>query len=437
MSPCDPALRGFVLEPGEVLGDRFLIQRWDSSDPAWPALALDFRSNRLLVQLSAHPVGPWFPDTQVVNDWTEPWPKTSTEDLLPMIHCPALLHGAGVLAVYATPYREPVLAGHHGSCEESDDSQSDTSTYDQIIAAPERLRQQIRHLHLLHQASATLETLHRSHQAHGMLSWRDFRRGTEERPTLRPAPTGQESVRVPSSRLADLAALQHFVLETMPPDRLAHDALLGHESDNARLVRASLRAVLHRRFRSGQNGVGITAWRHAVQQLLNALTTCVLTDSARSTRHDVIAALLGGEMDHAIELTSVCPDPWCGELHHHLEVRRDRTHAEYADWTRQEATQPLLERCEQLLHLIHQGFVLPTPPPIPALDGRLTTCELHLREAASAIRKRSWRQARYAIGAATCLDPVNTPLATLRTCLPSEPPDATGIPEVRLSRIHA
>lgn len=419
MTNTTATIEGFELEPGEVIGSRFRVERANRLDTAWPVIAVDLEHDHLPVQLAVRPLGPLRKDESAVEGWDEPWPESHPSCQLPMIHCPRLRHGGGVLAVCATVHLAPAITG---SCHTEADLEllGEPAVGDEVVDAPSWVLEQLIHLRLLHKVSDTLERLHHSHQAHGDLTGMDFRRGPEGGVLLRPAPLWNRSVGPVNRAMAlDRAALQRMVCQAAsnPGDLYPHENVLGLVHDEEGVIRARLRAVLQRKFRSPGAGGDTAAWRLVLAQLTREIEAAVLTDTARSLRQAFVESLLLGQVEDALEMASASPDPWCHDLHHRLEDRRAQTHAEYEDWLSSASERPLLEGCEQLSKLMRRGFTLPAPP-VPELDQRLRTCSLHLRQAATAIQRRAWQQARHALSAATSLDPANPNLASLMACIP-------------------
>lgn len=412
-------IEGFELEPGEVIGSRFRVKQYNRLDAAWPVTAVDLHYDDLPVQLAIIAQGPLWPDSAEVEDWDAPWPQPQPTPLLPMIHCPRLRHGGGVLAVCATVHLEPAATGP-GHAQGDLEDLGEAPVCDEVIDAPRLVSQQLARLRLLLALSSTLEQAHLSYKAHGDLTGMDFRRGPEGRVFLRPATPWNGCVG-PAHRAmaADRAALQRMVCEVTSKSGgsgTLEDAL-GLPRNEAGLIRGRLRAVLQRQFRTAGTGGDTATWRLALAQLIHEIEAATLTNTARSLRQATVESLLLGRVEDALETASASPDPWCNDLHQRLEDRRGQTHAEYGDWLSSASERPLLEGCEQLAKLMGRGFTLHSPP-VSALDQRLKTCALHLRQAATAIQGRSWQQARHALSAATSLDPANSNLASLMTCIP-------------------
>lgn len=440
----------FRLEEGEYVARYFEIQSWDTTDFPWSARAINQRNGER-VQLAVQARGPWSSTQDNPSadlDWN--WPESPIPSFLPIVIHKQVPHGGGVLDLAVTPDLPPAFSpAEHPNPETSSNTASsgESSEEPMFLPAPTWLLHRLGQLDRLYQVSPLVEALHEAGFAHGSLTRASFRVDPKGHPRLRPTlapgnapgrfpgiPTiGSRSRRehgemsgwaTSSSSLdrdrqaQDLAAMRRLANEILVVgmEPLATETSicqwLPSDSQHNALLRGQVKVVTQ----PSQEVVTpqrVADWRASLDQMIRTIEAAWLSGTASQKRRLLLHQLLTGDMQGVLRDGDGSVDPWCIEFAAALRDRQHQTTEAYRQWQIDQRDLPLHTSTEQLLELMGRGYSLPEPPPLDAMQRRLTSIIQHLREAASVMSRRDWPRTHIALAAASSLDPANTTLAGL------------------------
>ncbi|MFN3166998.1 MAG: hypothetical protein ACE37H_08035 [Phycisphaeraceae bacterium] len=426
MTPAVLNTAGFRFEPGEHIGDRFVVAAWDESDPVWPVRAVDALDSDRAVQLAVRALGPWSSIRDAPSSACESVWADTTPEQLPMVTCPRLRHGGGVLELVVTPDLPPALSPLPASSPEfrSVDLLGVDFDGDTLTTAPATVLRTLASLDRLHHAAQTVEVLHASRLAHGALDATSFRRGPKGQTCLRPVPGWHQDAarKDPADEQdRDLLSLQHLVREVMSSDvgvqgveQVLEAVSPGDPHFRGRFL-LLIRGVIGQRENGAADNCGVGSWRNALNRVIGEIEAAWLTEAARGHRRQLISSLFVGDHDTVLANAQSSPDPWCIELARLLRQRQSLAANGYHQWRANARDLPLGTCAQQMIELVGRGYDLPESPPIDVLCRRLIGSTHQLREAAAGVRGRDWAHAHSALSAASSLDPVNTALVGLTT----------------------
>jgi hypothetical protein len=189
---------------------------------------------------------------------------------------------------------------------------------------------------------------------------------------------------------------------------------LPADSQHSALFQKLLARVVSQPYEETPHPQSVVHWRASLDQLIHVIEAAWLSDNAAENRQVMLKRLLAGDTQAVLCQGDTSPDPWCIELAAAFHQRHYQTIEAYHQWQSDHRDLPLHASTEQLLELMQRGYSLLQPPPLDAIQRRLTGSIHHLREAASAMRRRDWTRTHLALAAASSLDPSNTSLVGLR-----------------------
>jgi hypothetical protein len=425
----------FRLEEGECVAGCFEIRHWDASDHPWFARAIH-QPTQECVQLAVQVRGPWSsPQDKSSSDLDWSWPDSRIPGMLPIVIHTQVPHGGGILDIAITPDLPPAFSSAENPTPRTASntlSSDDNSEEPRFLTAPTWLPHGLNQLDRLYRFSLLIEEQHEVGFAHGALTRASFRVDPKGQPHLRPALgnfSGREGGDIlgwsinqlsldPDKQTQDLAALWRLAGEILAIDTDSLDAetlihqWLPPDCHHSDLFQGLVK-IVSQPCEETPNSRTVLNWRASLDQLIQVIEAAWLTDTAYENRQVMLKRLLAGDTQAVLHQGDTSPDPWCIELATALRKRRDQTTEAYHQWQLDQRDLPVQTSTEQLLDLMQRGYSLPEPPPFDAMQRRLTGSIHHLREAASAMRRRDWPRTHFALSAASSLDPTNTTLAGL------------------------